>query len=82
METAASFEARFAPWSYPTKKMKLMRLNQDDQNVGMLLAWCWMKFSAQRRSNSRGWLHRAITCKRHQKRHLVELAPLLVRQAL
>jgi hypothetical protein len=38
--------------------------------------------SVQRRSNSRGWLHRAITYKRHQKQHLVELAPLLVRQAL
>ena len=36
----------------------------------------------QRQSNSRGWLHRAFPCKRHQTRHLCDLVRLLAKQVL
>src|SRR5882762_5866698 len=38
--------------------------------------------SVQRQSNSRGWLHRAFPCKRHQMRHLCDLTCLLAKQML
>jgi len=38
--------------------------------------------SVQRQSNSRGWLHRAFPCKRHQTRHLCDLLCLLAKQVL
>ena len=45
--------------------------------------WRWPKtrgrLSVQFRSNSRGWLHRAVPRKRHQMRHLCELPCLLAK---
>src|SRR6202045_1172905 len=38
--------------------------------------------SVQRQSNSRGWLHRVVPRKRHQMRHLCDLACLLAKQVL
>ena len=38
--------------------------------------------SVQRQSSSRGWLHRAFLCKRHQMRHLCDLTCLLAKQVL
>jgi hypothetical protein len=41
-----------------------------------------LKISVQRQSNSRGWLHRVVPRKRHQMRHLCDLACLLAKQVL
>jgi hypothetical protein len=38
--------------------------------------------SVQLPSNSRGWLHRVIPRKRHQMRHLCDLACLVAKQVL
>jgi hypothetical protein len=38
--------------------------------------------SVQRQSNSRRWLHRVFPHKRHQMRHLCDLACLLAKQVL
>jgi len=40
------------------------------------------RLSVQLQSNSRGWLHRASPRKRHQMRHLCDLACLLAKQML
>src|SRR5882762_1184036 len=40
------------------------------------------RLSVQRQSNSRGWLHCAFPCKRHQMRHLCDLSCLLAKQVL
>jgi len=40
------------------------------------------RLSVQLQSNSRGWLHRMFPCKRHQMRHLCDLACLLAKQVL
>jgi hypothetical protein len=41
-----------------------------------------LKISVQRQSNSRGWLHRVVPRKRHQMRHLCDLACLLAKQGV
>ena len=38
--------------------------------------------SVQRQSNSKGWLHRMITRRRHQLRHLCDLTCLVAKQVL
>jgi hypothetical protein len=42
----------------------------------------WGRFSVQLQSNSRGWLHRVIPRKRHQVRHLCNLACFIAKHAL